>query len=288
MDTNEGTMSHDHGAMFRNSEAIEITGETIDFSFGENWKKYLQGVGDEDIARAEQDFKEVAGIDSLVGQSFLDIGCGSGMNSLVAFRMGAKRVLSIDYDPNSVEAAKYLRSKFQIEKERWEIRHGSALDSAFMSSLGKFPFVLSWGVLHHTGDMWRAIDNASKCVAPGGRFFIALYNHTKYAEKWLTIKRIYNRSPGFVKKLMILGHGTYGYTRGLLHGRTPRMVRKSIPRGMDYWRDIEDWLGGLPYEYCKPDEIVDRLVPSGFSLQKLKTTRGLGCNQFVFDLQERG
>ena len=64
--------------------------------------------------------------------------------------------------------------------------------------------------------------------------------------------------------------------------RSPFSVLKDKERGMDYWRDIEDWLGGLPYEYCKPDEVIDRLVPQGFALQKLKTTYGHGCNEFVF------
>ena len=64
--------------------------------------------------------------------------------------------------------------------------------------------------------------------------------------------------------------------------RSPLSVTKDKRRGMDYWRDIEDWLGGLPYEYCKPDEVIDRLVPQGFALQKLTTTYGHGCNEFVF------
>lgn len=271
----------DSGEIFRNQEAAKITGEKIDFSFGENWKKYLDCIDNQTITEAEKDFKRIAGVETLEGQTFLDLGCGSGMNSLIAYRLKADRILSIDYDPNSVETAMYLRARY-ADDERWEIKRGSVLEHEFMESLGTHSFVLSWGVLHHTGSLWEAVENATRRVKPGGTFFIALYNHNRHAHRWLKIKRFYNRCPGFVKKALILGHGSYGMVRGMTAFRSPFSVLKDKERGMDYWRDIEDWLGGLPYEYCKPDEVIDRLVPQGFALQKLKTTYGHGCNEFVF------
>lgn len=271
----------DPGEIFRNEEAARITGEKIDFSFGENWKKYLEGVDNQTIADAEEEFKRVAGVESLEGQTFLDLGCGSGMNSLIAYRLKADSILSIDYDPNSVEAAMHLRSRYASD-ERWEIKRGSVLEQEFLESLGVYSFVLSWGVLHHTGSMWEAIDNAAKRVKPGGTFFIALYNHNRHAHRWLRIKRFYNSCPNFVKKALILGHGSYGMVRAMATFKSPFSVLNNKLRGMDYWRDIEDWLGGLPYEYCKPDDVIDRLVPQGFALQRLKTTYGHGCNEFVF------
>jgi len=281
MNTSETTMTNDHGKKFRNQEAVEITGEKIDFSFGENWKKYLEGIDDKTIVAAEEDFKRIAGVETLEGQTFLDLGCGSGMNSLIAYRLKADKIVSIDYDPNSVEATTWLRKKY-ADDDRWEIKRGSVLDQEFMDSLGTHNFVLSWGVLHHTGSMWEAIENATKKVEPGGKFFIALYNHNRHAHRWLKIKRLYNRCPRILKKTMICGHGTYGMLRAMTSFQSPFSVFKMRRRGMDYWRDIEDWLGGLPYEYCKPDEVIDRLVPKGFALEKLTTTLGHGCNEFVF------
>ena len=140
----------DSGEIFRNQEAAKITGEKIDFSFGENWKKYLDCIDNQTITEAEKDFKRIAGVETLEGQTFLDLGCGSGMNSLIAYRLKADRILSIDYDPNSVETAMYLRARY-ADDERWEIKRGSVLEHEFMESLGTHSFVLSWGVLHHTG-----------------------------------------------------------------------------------------------------------------------------------------
>jgi 2-polyprenyl-3-methyl-5-hydroxy-6-metoxy-1,4-benzoquinol methylase len=268
---------------FVNHEAAQLSGELVDFSFGENWKKYLDNIDDEAIRKAEADFRSTAGVDTLAGGTFLDLGCGSGLNSLVALRMHATRVLSIDADPHSVEAAQYLRKQYARNDPRWEIRQGSILDTAFMETLGSHSFVLSWGVLHHTGKMWTALDLTARRVADGGTLFISLYNWSRYAHRWLKVKRFYNTSPSAIRRLMVLGLGTYGLASGLRHGKSPRRIQSEIRRGMNYWRDIEDWLGGLPYEYCKPDQVVSHLATQGFRLRKLTTTYSAGCNEFVFE-----
>jgi 2-polyprenyl-6-hydroxyphenyl methylase/3-demethylubiquinone-9 3-methyltransferase len=60
------------------------------------------------------------------------------------------------------------------------------------------------------------------------------------------------------------------------------MGEYSQARGMSFIRDIDDWFGGLPYEYCTPDRAVDFLADRGLSLARLKTTRSNGCNEFLF------
>jgi 2-polyprenyl-6-hydroxyphenyl methylase/3-demethylubiquinone-9 3-methyltransferase len=53
-------------------------------------------------------------------------------------------------------------------------------------------------------------------------------------------------------------------------------------RGMSHWRDAVDWIGGYPYEVAKPEQIFEFYKARGFSLRRLKSTVGLGCNEFVF------
>jgi 2-polyprenyl-6-hydroxyphenyl methylase/3-demethylubiquinone-9 3-methyltransferase len=57
---------------------------------------------------------------------------------------------------------------------------------------------------------------------------------------------------------------------------------------MDAWRDVVDWVGGLPFEVAKPEEIFDFFRKRGFVLEKMVTQGGsLGCNEFVFQKTAR-
>jgi hypothetical protein len=152
--------------------------------------------------------------------------------------------------------------------------------------------VYSWGVLHHTGEMWKALDNARLAVADKGKLFIAIYNDlgTK-SVRWRSIKRIYNNLPRFLRSpfalITILPEETKAILRALVTLRPFEYVRSWTKydenRGMNKWRDIIDWVGGYPYEVARPEEIFDFYRERGFSLMKMKCGGvGLGCNEFVF------
>jgi 2-polyprenyl-3-methyl-5-hydroxy-6-metoxy-1,4-benzoquinol methylase len=272
------------------SHAIEIAhGER--FKFGENWARFLAVLDDERIRRAEESLKEMLGVESLDGQSFLDIGCGSGLFSLAARRLGA-RVHSFDYDPQSVACATELRRRYFPDDERWTVEEGSALDADYLRRLGTFDVVYSWGVLHHTGQMWQALENAQLPVASGGKLFIAIYNDTgTQSARWKWIKRTYNELPSLLRTpfaVAVIAPGeAKSLLRSLLVGRPGEYVRSwtgyEQNRGMNRWRDIIDWVGGYPYEVARPEEIFDFYRARGFTLTKLKCGGvGLGCNEFVF------
>lgn len=273
---------------FINEEGQELVGDRITFSFGANWKKYTPGLEESAIRHAEDSFKTFTKLSTLKDHTFLDVGCGSGLSSLVAYRLGARRVVSVDIDPNSIDCVRDLRSRFASNLGTWEILQGSALDRDFLASLGVFSYVYSWGVLHHTGSMWEAIDNVRQCVEPGGRLHIALYNQYKNSERWLKVKRICNRFPGTVFPILKAGYGAFVYGRLLARFESPFRFSREYwkRRGMSFWRDVDDWLGGLPYEYCKPEEVFDLLYERGFMLVRLSTTGSFGNNEFLFKSQD--
>jgi 2-polyprenyl-6-hydroxyphenyl methylase/3-demethylubiquinone-9 3-methyltransferase len=227
------------------------------------------------------------------GMSFLDIGSGSGLSSLAARRLGAS-VHSFDYDPDSVACTRVLRQKFFPDDPAWRVEQASVLDETYLGTLPQFDVVYSWGVLHHTGDMWRAIGNAMTRVREGGLFYIAIYNYQgPWSRRWLAIKRTYNRLP----KLLKMPYGVAVMGARELRFLLPAIIRlrpasyirswlnysQTSQRGMSKWHDLLDWVGGYPFEVAKPEEILRVARSQGFVLELLKTNAGgLACNEFVF------
>lgn len=254
------------------------------YEFGRNWRRFLDLLDDERIRTAEQSLQNMLGDSDLSGKSFLDIGSGSGLSSLAARRLGA-RVVSFDFDPESVACTETVKARFFPEDPAWKVQRGSVLDEDYLASLGSFDIVYSWGVLHHTGDMWKAVDLAASHVNPGGRFFIALYNDQGLQRRiWLKAKRLYCSGTGG-RFMTSATFGSYLYLKTafrclVLRRNVFRDARRK--RGMSYARDVADWLGGYPYQVAEPGVVVDRVLERDFSLIRLKTTNSIGCNEFVF------
>jgi len=164
------------------------------------------------------------------------------------------------------------------------------LDSGFLNTLSRYDVVYSWGVLHHTGDMWRAMNNLPSLVAEGGTLFVAIYNDQGWRSRiWRAIKRFYNQSPAIIRKLMELGVLIllWGprFTLDAARLRDPLRTWRTYyrHRGMSAWYDVVDWVGGYPFEFCKPERVFDFYRQRGFILERLFTCAGgHGCNQFVF------
>jgi len=267
------------------SKSADLVEQKSHFAFGKNWASYSRLVTDARVEEAIAGLRRLAGED-LTGKRFLDIGCGSGLHSLAALRLGAREVVGLDIDPDSVATAQELLA-VNASAQRWSVMERSIFDPQ-IGSMGRFDVVYSWGVLHHTGDMCRALRAAAGLVAPGGHFIFALYRHTSFCWFWKLEKRWYARaSPAaqaraqavYVKVFKLLNRRNFkdyvaNYARG---------------RGMDFYHDVHDWLGGWPYESISPSQTeslmrqlelrrVRAFVRSGKSLGLL----GSGCAEYVY------
>lgn len=262
------------------------------FEFGKNWAAFLAVLDDERIAKAEGSLRDMLEVDSLDGKTFLDIGSGSGLFSLAARRLGAK-VRSFDFDSSSFACTQELRNRYFPNDPNWRVEQGSALDAEYLKSLGKFDVVYSWGVLHHTGEMWKALENAIIPTKKGGKLFIAIYNDTgSQAKRWHWIKKSYCGLPRSLKTPFAIAVTIPDELKRLARSLITLQPRDYIhswtqyknSRGMNRWHDIIDWVGGYPYEVATPEEIFEFYKTRGFTLIKLKTGGvGLGCNEFVFE-----
>lgn len=261
------------------------------FAFGKNWQAFLAALNEDQIDQAVKSLQDKLGIKSLKGKRFLDLGCGSGLFSLAAHRLGAE-VVSLDFDADSVACTEQLRNRFGDPAVRWSVIRGSVLDDTLMQSLGQADVVYAWGVLHHTGAMKRAIQLSSERTKPDGLFFIAIYNDQGGgSRRWLAIKKTYNRLPSALRPLWVLLVAGCYETKFAL-ARMARLQNplpfgdwhaKQLDRGMSVWHDWVDWIGGLPFEVARPEEIIVPLRRQGFVLENLKTVgSGWGCNEYVF------
>lgn len=271
-------------------EFIKVANKEYRFEFGENWKEFLEKLNHERIAISQSSILKMLGVSSLSNKSFIDIGSGSGLSSLAAKNLGA-RVTSFDFDQSSVWCTSELKNRFYKGDKSWEVMQGSVLDKKFLNRFGKFDIVYSWGVLHHTGKMWFAIDNCLCLVKKKGVFFLAIYNDQGIKSRfWWIIKWFYHKLPkilqkpfaysvDFFVKFLILFKYTLKFRPMIILGP---MFNYKQARGMSMLSDIIDWYGGFPYEFANFEYLVDYIQNKGFILQKGVKASSLGCHELVF------
>ena len=236
------------------------------FEFGKNWEQFSGLVDESRLAHARSRLASLLQMSDLAGRSFLDIGCGSGLHSLAALQMGADRLVAIDLDPYSVATTKSLLERF-APGHTATVKEMSVFDLQ-ARPFGEFDIVYSWGVLHHTGDMARALKAAAASTRPGGLLALALYGKTRYCAMWRRIKRWYiNASPerqAWAEKTYARLFGVYLLLRGKRLATHIENYNKK--RGMDFHHDVRDWIGGYPYESITPAELATLLEPLGFEI----------------------
>jgi 2-polyprenyl-6-hydroxyphenyl methylase/3-demethylubiquinone-9 3-methyltransferase len=279
-------MENRPGVPFQNLEAAQHSREAISFSFGANWRKYVDTLEQESVRQAIGSLEASFAGNEIAGQGFLDIGSGSGLFSLSAYLLGANPVMSIDIDPNSIECTTDLRTRASLEASgrEWSIRSGSILDEDFTRRLPRASRVFSWGVLHHTGAMWKAIENTLGLIEPGGLCCLALYNRPSRPKLMLWLKRSYNGLPSPFKPLMRFGYGSALAFGLLIRGQSPIDYIRSYPdrfRGMSFWRDVEDWLGGLPYEFADANAVTSFIESHGYILERVQVRSPGGNNEYL-------
>ncbi len=258
------------------------------FSFGKNWYDFLKVVTPERLEHAAVSIKDFMGVDDLKGKTVVDIGCGSGIFSYAMSQMKPERLVSFDVDPFSVKCCEHMREKAG-NPPNWEVLEGSVLDGKFVSELGKFDLVYSWGVLHHTGDMWDAIKKSAHLVNKNGYYYIALYNKVeggRDSEFWLKVKKLYNRHPLVGRYVLEPFYMFVYFLSNLLGFRNPFKNLKNYKsrRGMNWRINVTDWVGGYPYEYATVEEVFQFMKSHfpDFQLVNIKSTNGLGNNWFLF------
>lgn len=261
------------------------------FAFGDNWASYARSISEKEIAEAINGLRRLLGGGDLAKKRFLDVGSGSGIHSLAALHLGAKEVVAVDLDANSVSTTRQLLDG-HFPHGNYQIKELSVFDLDPADD-GRFDVVYSWGVLHHTGDMVRAMRQCAAMVAPGGEFVFALYHKTWCCPLWIAEKRWYakasRRAQGVARGIYVGIAALRRWLKGRSFKRFVRAYRGN--RGMDFFHDVHDWLGGYPYESISPDEVEKLMQPMGLSLTRRFVRDwfgaqlglfGSGCDEYVY------
>lgn len=268
------------------------------FAFGKNWASYAESIGEPQIAEAMTALRRLSGRPDLAGKRFLDIGCGSGVHSLAAIRLGASEVVAVDIDADSVATTTAVLGKFAPEA-RYRVARYSVFDLS-PDAFGQFDVVYSWGVLHHTGSMVEALEKAAVMVAPGGMFLVALYRRTYLCPFWTVEKKWYTsaspRMQRLAQKAYVVWYRLLAAARSVVTGNARDRFQARLEnyryRGMDFFHDVHDWLGGYPYESILPDETDAIMSRAGLKndvtflcrpdRKKAHGLLGSGCDEYRY------
>ena len=122
----------------------------------------------------------------LKGKSVLEVGCGMGLVASHIARAGA-RLTAIDMTPRAVFAT---RTRLEQAKLEGTVLEMDAEDMQFPNH--SFDVVITWGVIHHSGNMQKVLDEIWRVLKPGGHAYVMIYNRNSlrlqvYCRFWLGV-----------------------------------------------------------------------------------------------------
>lgn len=268
----------------------DLTRATSHFAFGRNWAEYAEKITEAEIEEAVRGLSRLLGGARLTGLRFLDIGSGSGLHSLAALRLGAREVLAVDIDPDSVATTRAVLAR-HAPGANARVEENSVFDLA-PERLGRFDVVYSWGVLHHTGDMAGAVGKAAAMVEKGGCFVFALYRRIWMDGFWKREKCWYAQaSPQAQARARTVYIALFRLGLRLTGRRLADYVANyRVNRGMDFYHDVHDWMGGWPYDSISADEVEAMMRTLGFARERvfvaprnvMRDFFGSGCDEYVY------
>jgi len=115
-------------------------------------------------------FGRYVDFDALARKDVLEVGCGSGIAAQMLAEAGA-RLTAVDLTPWAVETTRKRLDAFGFEANVLE-----ADAEALPFSDASYDLVFSWGVIHHSSDMDRALGELVRVCRPGGKLVLMVYN----------------------------------------------------------------------------------------------------------------
>jgi ubiquinone/menaquinone biosynthesis C-methylase UbiE len=145
------------------------------------------------------------------GRDVLEVGVGLGTDFIQFARAGA-RLSGVDLTEASVDLA---RRRLELDSLAADLRVADAESLPFSDS--NFDLVYSWGVLHHTPDTERALNEVRRVLRPGGEARIMLYSRRSWVSLGVWLRYGLGRGRPWHSMTDLLSHhmespGTKAYT----------------------------------------------------------------------------
>ena len=115
-------------------------------------------------------------------KTVIDIGCGSGRYCLFASQLRAKKVIGIDSSKINIKFNKKKFKKFQNLK----FFYGDNTNLKIKNNLSDI--TISNGVIHHTTDMFKSLDELIRITKKKGKILLLVYG--EYGFRWNLIKKL--------------------------------------------------------------------------------------------------
>ncbi len=113
------------------------------------------------------------------GKKVLEVGCGCGIDLIQFARAGAE-IYGIDLSHYSVELTRKCLELYGLQAE---VKQGDGRHLPFSSDY--FDLVYSWGMLHHSPQPSKAVEEIYRVLKPGGYIKAMVYYHNSPA--WLPL-----------------------------------------------------------------------------------------------------
>lgn len=188
-----------------------------------------------------------AEFDKWAGKKVLEIGCGIGTDAINFARAGAMYT-GLELSEKSLELAK---KRFDVFNLPGTFYLGSAEQMAEVMPMEQYDLIYSFGVIHHTPNPTKVIDNIKKMMGTASEFRLMLYAENSW--KSIMINAGFDQ-PEAQTGCPIAYTYTADNVKSLLRGFEIKEIRQEhifpyvIDKYVKYEYELQPWFKEMPHE----------------------------------------